>query len=340
MQCTGNGHVARAREIIPILQKYGDVDVVLSGDQCEVPLPVKPKYWSKGLTLIYDKSGGVSNRKTMLHNNFFKIAKEVRNFPIQDYDLVINDFEFISAWACRLRKKPCYGMGHQVSFLSKKTPRPKKKSRFGELILKHYAPMSHRIGFHFDHFDEFIQKPVIRGEIRNAQVTNNGHYTAYLPAFSDEKVYNFLIKLPKTNWEVFSRNAKERYTTGNVAFFPISNERFIESFVSCEGIITSAGFETPAEAIYMGKKVMVCPIKSQYEQYCNAAAIEEIGVPVVFSLDKEALRIAENWMICGRPIQIDYPDVTEQIIYEQIIRPFLKSNQINGREVMKEKAVR
>ena len=50
-------------------------------------------------------------------------------------------------------------------------------------------------------------------------------------------------------------------------------------------IITGAGFETPAEALYLGKKLMVIPIRGQYEQFCNAAALAKMGVPVLKTLD-------------------------------------------------------
>ena len=39
LQGTGNGHVARALEIVPILNNRGQVDVVVSGDESQVHLP-------------------------------------------------------------------------------------------------------------------------------------------------------------------------------------------------------------------------------------------------------------------------------------------------------------
>jgi hypothetical protein len=32
-------------------------------------------------------------------------------------------------------------------------------------------------------------------------------------------------------------------------------------------------FETPAEALFLGKKLLVIPMTGQYEQECNAAAL-------------------------------------------------------------------
>lgn len=326
IQGTGNGHVARAREIIPILQKFGDLDIVLSGDQSEVDLPIAPKFRSKGLTFIYNRHGGVSYLKTLLKNNLLKIAGELWRFPVKDYDIIINDFEFITAWACKLKRKECIGMGHQASFRSSKTPRPLKKEWIGEAILKYYAPCSRAIGFHFDHFDHFVEKPVIRREIRNKKPRNKGHYTVYLPAFGDNSIAEFLLQIPDIQWEVFSKSTQTEYSKGNVTFFPISNEGFIQSFISCEGVFTSAGFETPAEAIFLGKKVMVIPIMAQYEQYCNAAALQAMGLPVIYKLDSQGLAWLKNWILYQKPLNIHYPDRAESIIREHIIEPFLKKN--------------
>ncbi|MDZ7849152.1 MAG: glycosyltransferase family protein [Owenweeksia sp.] len=324
LQGTGNGHVARARELIPLLQKYGKLDVLLSGDQSEVSLPVQPKYRSKGLTFIYNRHGGISYWRTLFKSNLIHIIRDLCTFPVQDYDLVINDFEFISAWACKLRKINCYGLRPPGLFLSPNTPRPKKRKWLGECILKYYAPCSHPVGFHFDHFDNFIYKPVIRSEIRKAQVTNQGHYTVYLPAFSDGKIHRFLSQIPGTKWEVFSKNTQKAYQRDNL-FFPISNGAFVNSLVSCEGVFTSAGIETPAEALYMGKKVMVIPIKGQYEQFCNAAAIQKIGVPVIYKFDERALIQLRSWVLCASPLNIQYPNLSEKVIYDQIIAPNFKS---------------
>jgi len=48
IQGTGNGHVSRAREIIPILKKKGDVDILISGIQSDIDLPDAIKYKFKG----------------------------------------------------------------------------------------------------------------------------------------------------------------------------------------------------------------------------------------------------------------------------------------------------
>jgi len=41
--------------------------------------------------------------------------------------------------------------------------------------------------------------------------------------------------------------------------------------------------ETPAEALFFKKKLMVIPMKGQYEQLYNAECLKQLGVPIIKS---------------------------------------------------------
>ena len=100
IQGTGNGHLSRARDIIPILQNIGEVDLLISGTQADIALPYPIKYRMRGLGFIFGKKGGVDLWQTLLQNNITGILREIHKVPVDDYDIVINDFEPVSAWAC------------------------------------------------------------------------------------------------------------------------------------------------------------------------------------------------------------------------------------------------
>ena len=59
IQGTGNGHVTRAREVIPLLKKNHDVDILISGTQADVGLPFEIKYKFHGLSFIFGKKGNI-----------------------------------------------------------------------------------------------------------------------------------------------------------------------------------------------------------------------------------------------------------------------------------------
>src|SRR5438046_2482613 len=99
IQGTGNGHLIRARDIIPLLQKKGELDILISGSQADVELPYEIKYRLKGLSFVFGKKGGVDLFATYKKSNLKKLYAEIKNLPVEQYDLILNDFEPVSAWA-------------------------------------------------------------------------------------------------------------------------------------------------------------------------------------------------------------------------------------------------
>lgn len=314
IQGTGNGHLSRARDIIPILQSKGNLDLLVSGTQADVDLPYDVKYNFNGLSFIFGKKGGVDIVETYKRGNIRRLLTEIRQLKLDEYDIVINDFEPVSAWACYLKNKPCISLSHQAAVLSKKAPQPKKQDLIGKITLRNYAPTSVQYGFHFDRYDEHTFTPVIRKEIRAQKLTNNGHYTVYLPSYEDKKIISILSELPDTKWHVFSKHSTKTYEHENISIYKINNEQFIKSMASATGVLCGAGFETPAEALYMGKKLIVIPMKNQFEQHCNAAALKTMGVPILKTLKKKHIPKLKDWIDHGLSIPVDYPDDTSKII--------------------------
>ena len=72
IQGTGDGHVSRAREIVPLLQKYGEVDLLISGTQVDVNLAQAIKYRLHGFSFVFGKKGGVDHYKTWKSMNLFQ----------------------------------------------------------------------------------------------------------------------------------------------------------------------------------------------------------------------------------------------------------------------------
>jgi uncharacterized protein (TIGR00661 family) len=314
VQGTGNGHVSRAREIIPYLDTYGDLDILLSGSEAEVQLPAKPKFYVKGLGYVFGKKGNIDYWKSFKKLSMLSLLNDVKNFPLDQYDLIINDFEPVTAWAAKLKKKKIISLGHQSAFLSDKTPRPEKINQIAEKILFYYAPSQNPIGFHFEPYDHFIHTPIIRREIRNLTPSNKEHITVYLPAIDDLFLVKILGRLKSHSWEVFSKHQKINYEIGNVKVSPIDSNKFTVSLASSNGLITSAGFETPAEALFLGKKMLIIPMIGQYEQSCNAEALRRMGVRVRkknnYTLEAEIA----DWLIHGEAIKKEYKDETDDIL--------------------------
>lgn len=314
IQGTGNGHIIHSREILKYLVKKAEVDVLISGLHHEVNLGFDIKYNMDGLGFIFGKKGGIDYWKSIRSLNPHKLVSDIYNLPVDRYDLVISDFEPITAWACKLKKKPYFCISHQASLLSAKVPRPIHKNRFQQFVMQWYAPGNNLIGLHFKEYDDFITTPIIREEVRHSDITNNGHYTVYLPSY-DERYIVEILKKVDVPWEIFSKHYKgEPFTEGNVTVRKVENGSFVQSLSSCQGLLCNAGFDTPAEALYLGKKLMVIPMKRQYEQECNAEALKGLGIPVVDKIDEDFSNHLSDWINSSFVYKANYEDNVPQIV--------------------------
>ncbi|MEP6513027.1 MAG: glycosyltransferase family protein [Parafilimonas sp.] len=304
VQATGNGHISRAIELIPYLQQYGTIDIFLSGSNSSLDVNLPVKYRSKGISLFYTSKGGLHYTKTLQQFSANRILREAKALPVENYDAVLIDFESISSLSCKLKNIPCIGFGHQASFQSSAVPRPKHKSIRGEWILNNYAKATAYVGLHFEQYDAFIFNPVIKDAILKSEPKDAGHITVYLPHYTDAFVISYLKKITHQSFHLFSKTASVKNMNGNITVVPVDNAAFNESLIHCNGMITGAGFETPAEVLYLGKKLMCLPVKGQYEQGCNAAALKHFDVPIVSSLTNDFPFIVNNWLQQPKPKQL------------------------------------
>ena len=296
IQATGNGHISRANQLYPHLQKFGDVDFFLSGNNASLNSDLPIKFRSKGCSLHYSKCGGLNYWDIAKNLRPMQMYKDAQSLPLKNYDVVINDFDSITSLACKMQKVHSVQFGHQASFISEATPRPEKRSVMGEMILKHYAPSPQHIGLHFQKYDSFIHPPIIKDEIVNAAPKDLKHITVYLPSFQKDCLEKAFNKLSDIEFHWFLGDVTTTHRIGNITYYPVNQKLFNQSMIHCHGIITGGGFETPAEALYLRKKVLSIPIRDHYEQECNAAALKKMGVPVVYEVGDNFDEIIKNWL--------------------------------------------
>ncbi|MCC5944103.1 MAG: glycosyl transferase [Bernardetiaceae bacterium] len=332
LQGTGNGHISRAQTIIPLLRQRAETDILVSGEASDLSLPYPIRFTLKGLGFQFGTKGGVDMGRSLRKANFLRFMQDIRQLPVSEYDLVIQDFEPISAWAAKWRGVPCVALSHQASLLHPDCPKPNYKSPLSMQVLKHYAPAMAYYGFHFMPLDKWVFTPVIRQKVREAQVSNKGHYTVYLPAYSDAWLIDFLSDFKDIRWEVFSKNTKIHTRIGHISLYPPHDEHFIKSMASAKGVLCGAGFETPAEALFMGKKLLVVPMENQYEQHYNAAALQAMNIPVIKNLKKKQQKKVQQWLYKAEAISVDYPDQTHHII-DQILHEHIP----NAAELIRKK---
>lgn len=314
VQATGNGHISRAMELLPYLQEYGTVDIFLSGDNSNLALDAPIKYRSKGLSLYYNCTGGLDYWQIVKAVRLGRLRQEIRDLPVEKYDLVLNDFEYITSAACARKGVASVNFGHQASFLSAKTPRPEKKNLACEYLLKNYAKASRYVGLHFHPYDEFIFTPVVKKDILEAEPVDKGYITVYLPSYCEPQLQEIFSAFKDFHFHIFCRQTKQARTEGNLRFLPVEKRSFNESLIQCNGIITGGGFETPAEALHLGKKMICIPIRGQYEQLCNVAALQTMGICCLKNIDESFAGVFNNWVNDKKMVQVDYSQTVPRVL--------------------------
>lgn len=325
VQGTGHGHISRARVVLPKLREYAEVDVLISGYNFKMNIDGPVQYKARGLSLAYDNNGSINITETALKLHPIKLIRDIKSVPVQEYDFIVNDFEPVTAWAAKGAGIPCVAISHQASFLSEKSPRPVKESLLAEQVMKHFAPSTAAVGSHYLRYDDFIEPPIIRRQIRELSPKPGGHVTVYLPAFDHKKLGAIFNQVRQVEWHIFSPKCEKAYIRGNVTVNPVGKETFLKSIENCLGIVSATGFETTSEAMFLGKKLLTIPIKNQYEQLCNAAALEKLGGKVVYKIDSKFSNLLSDWIEEGQILNL--PEISdEEALIQKIIHAGSREN--------------
>jgi uncharacterized protein (TIGR00661 family) len=276
VQTTGNGHISRSREVIRELKNLGhNVQVLLSGPKPAMQSELKefePYQTFKGLTFCTDR-GKLKFFQTACSLNFFQYYRDIVSFNGCGYDLVITDFEPISAWIARRESIPSIGIGHQYAFIYDiPMDGDNPLSRF---VIKNFAPADYPVGLHWHHFNQPILPPIVPPKIGNNYKKIGNKILVYLPF---EQLQDILALLkPFRRYEFFIYHllskAEDR---GNIHLRPYSRAGFLNDLIECNGVICNAGFELASEALFLGKKLLVKPLAGQMEQLSNALAITSL----------------------------------------------------------------
>lgn len=316
IQGTGNGHLSRALEFIPALRDRPGVelDILLSGYASELDLPCDVAYNLRGAGFAFGRKGGIDWWTTWRKASVRNFIREARALPVGRYDLVINDFEPVSAWAAYLRGVPCVSLSHQWAIYHPDAPKPQRRYPLAARFLRWYAPCRSGVGFHYQPYGEGLLYPVVKQNIRATPVSDRGHYTVYLPAVGEDILVKTLSAFPEVTFQVFSKRCQAAYAEGNVHFFPVAERPFIESMASSRGVLCGAGFETPSEALFMGKKLCAVPMRHQFEQDCNAAALRELGVAVLPDFGPRRIPELRRFLAAEPLPPMPFPDQTELAI--------------------------
>ena len=120
----------------------------------------------------------------------------------------------------------------------------------------------------------FVVPPLLRREVKQQPVSQQDYFLCYL--------LNAGYRSDLENWHKANRHVRLHVFTDlvsdkeeiqlheNLWFHKLSDTHFLGKMAGCKGLISSAGFESICEAMYLGKPALMVPVEGHFEQLCNA----------------------------------------------------------------------
>lgn len=303
IQGTGNGHISRARHLAHHLNKStADTTYMFTGRPRDhfVEMEVFGDFWYRpGLSFV-SQAGQLDYWQTYRQNQLTQFMKDVATLPVQQFDLIISDFEPVSAWAGKLKGVPVLGCGHQYAF-SENTPLA-GDNWLSRKIMQHFAPADFAVGQHWFPYEYNVLPPIIDSTLKPKE--KSGKYLVYLPFEDQQKVLAILNQIKGHQFIQYSSELMPQ-SRGNVEQKTACVHGFKQDLMAAEGVICNSGFELNSECIHLGLPILTKPLSGQMEQASNALALEQLELGSILEtlepqtitswLNKEKTRSAKPW---------------------------------------------
>ncbi len=137
-----------------------------------------------------------------------------------------------------------------------------------------------------------IVPPLLRAEIYNQKVTKGSYLLIYLlnSGYVNE-IIQWHLQNPDIEIHCYTdqKDILDVYQYNQKLYFHQLNDDFVKMMAGSMGLMTTAGFESICEAMYMEKPIFMVPVPGHYEQYCNAVDTAKIGAGIYdsyFNIDK------------------------------------------------------
>jgi uncharacterized protein (TIGR00661 family) len=305
VQGEGRGHMTQAISMRQILDRHNyEVCGVLVGtsERREIPQFFLDNF--KDVTVQKIQSRKIKIGPTITHNfknarKYLASAKLLRT-TIEDTetDLILNFYEpTCGLYHLALRKQrkvPMISIAHQ--YLT-------GHSRFrfpgghwmDRLMLRAYtnftsAGSEHHFGLSFYPLDNErrsrirVVPPLLRSEVTKKNVNEGEYFLCYLvnSGYADDLI-RWAEENPYTILHVFTdmkSSVETQKVLPNLFLHKLNDKKFLEYMAGCKGVITSAGFESVCEAMWLGKPVFMVPVEGHFEQLCNAVDALRAGAGI------------------------------------------------------------
>lgn len=296
VQSDGMGHALRSKPVIEYLIKQGH--------QIKIVTSKKAKdYLSKhfdDVEDIHDISFFYFNNKVSyvitglkfflcLDKFFTKGALRIKKvFEEYQPDIVITDFEFFTAKASKLFKRPLISLDNITVLKLFKVPKNIKNyydytlskagvEGFINFVDSYFVTSFFKLPVRSKRYQKklTVVKPILRECILKAKknVKLDDHIIVYQTTKPTKKLIKALHDCEDQNFIYYGSSMNKK--SKNIKFRKFSETDFVKDFASAKAVITNGGFSFISEAIYLGKPILAKPVTGQFEQFVNAKMVEE-----------------------------------------------------------------
>lgn len=319
VQGEGRGHMTQAISLFQILTANGhEVSHVIVGKSKRRELP---KFFNDQISspiTSLDSPNFVTDRNARSVNIFKTLTVNLRKYRtflksvnqidaiIKDNqpDIIINFYDFLGGLYFMLKKSQAkhIALAHQFLLNHSEFEFPKgriydKSSLiYGNKLAGYKAQKI--LGLSFQSMPDepqkklFVVPPLLRRKAKEQTTSSKDHFLVYMVNHGYSKeVLEFHKKHPDIPIHCFwdkKDEPSELKIDNTLTFHQLDDEKFICFMASCRGYLTTAGFESVCEAMFMGKPVLMVPVEGHYEQACNALDATKAGAGVsseIFDLE-------------------------------------------------------
>lgn len=213
-------------------------------------------------------------------------------------DVVVNFFELLGGLTYALYRPsaPMICIAHQCLGMHPDFPYPAGKwldrMLFKGLVRMNAWGASELLGLSFDKLSDVpsqrlrVVPPLLRRAVTDLKPTSEPYVLAYTtqPGLKTE-VLKAHQERPDIPLRYFHSGVttNEQPVDATLTYYKIDGQRYLDAMQHCQAVITTAGFESVCEALYLGKPVLMIPQPNHYEQMGNALDGQRAGVGIASS---------------------------------------------------------
>lgn len=309
VQGEGRGHLSQAVALSEYLEKEGHtVEAVYTGCRNREELPA---YYTRRFGPVLQCFGSpffirTPNRKGIYVGRtlLFHLAKvpyylrEVRRLRSgireQKPHVVVNFYDVVGSLAMRKlpRNTLRVGIGHHFLLHLENYPCPKGNPVHRELLRVHTRMVlkgcDRVLALSFREKEGTgkiaVVPPLIREAFRTRRYHAGDRGLVYLlnEGFITD-LLDLVRQVPELKLDVFSDLPADTPMPGGITLHPPDADAFLQKMSTCRFLITTAGFDTVAEAASMGIPIACIPSGNHYEQHCNSLDAERSGLGLAVS---------------------------------------------------------